>query len=252
MQKTILITGATSGFGKAMAELFAKEGWKLILTGRRKERLEQIQKDLAPAPVYIANFDVSSRSEVDNFITTLPKEFENIDVLVNNAGLALGLETSDKTELDHWDTMISTNINGLLYMTRMILPKMVNNRRGHIINLGSVAGSNPYKGGNVYGASKAFVAQFSSNLRCDVQGTGVRVTNIEPGLAETEFSMVRFEGNKEKADSVYADLEVLTAEDIAETVLWSVARPAHVNINSIEVMATCQSWAPLDITKISI
>lgn len=249
MQKTILITGATAGFGKATAELFAKKGWKLILTGRRKERLQQIQQELAPTPVYIANFDVSIRSEVENFVANIPQEFRNIDVLVNNAGLALGLNTTDKVNLDHWDTMVSTNINGLLYMTRLILPRMVEDKKGHIVNLGSVAGSNPYRGGNTYGATKAFVAQFSRNLRCDVQGTGIRVTNIEPGLAETEFSMVRFEGNKTRADSVYADLEVLTAQDIAETILWSVDRPAHVNINSIEVMATCQSWAPLDITK---
>lgn len=249
MQKTILITGATAGFGKATAQLFAQKGWRLILTGRRRERLEQIQQDLAPAPVYIANFDVSVRQEVENFIANIPQQFKDIDVLINNAGLALGLDTADKTDLDHWDTMISTNINGLLYMTRLILPQMVQNKKGHVVNLGSVAGSYSYKGGNTYGATKAFVAQFSRNLRCDVQGTGVRITNIEPGLAETEFSMVRFEGDKGKADSVYADLEVLTAPDIAETIYWSVARPAHVNINSIEVMATCQSWSPLDITK---
>lgn len=251
MQKTILITGATAGFGKATAEYFAAKGWRLILTGRRRERLKHIQQDLAPTPVHIATFDVSVREEVEKFIKNIPEEFRNIDVLVNNAGLALGFDTSDKADLDHWDTMVSTNINGLLYMTRLILPQMIKNKAGHVINLGSVAGSNPYKAGNTYGATKAFVAQFSRNLRCDVQGTGVRVTNIEPGLAETEFSMVRFEGDKTKADSVYADLEVLSAADIAETIYWAVARPPHVNINSIEVMATCQSWAPLDITKSS-
>lgn len=249
MKKTILITGATAGFGRATAEFFAKEGWKLILTGRRRERLEQIQKELAPAPVHIADFDVSALEEVEHFVSNIPEEFAHIDVLVNNAGLGMGLDTADKSELSHWQTMVDTNINGLLYMTRLILPKMVESKNGHIINLGSVAGTYPYKGGNVYGATKAFVAQFSRNLRCDLQGTGLRVTNIEPGLAETEFSMVRFEGDEKRAQSVYEGIEALTATDIAETILWSVNRPAHVNINSIEVMATCQSWSPLDITN---
>lgn len=248
MQKTILITGATSGFGKATAELFAANNWKLILCGRRVERLKELKAEL-DVPVHIAQFDISVRAEVEAFVKDLPAEFASIDVLVNNAGLALGLDTSDKTNMDHWETMVDTNITGLLYMTRQILPKMVQENNGHIVNIGSIAGSWPYKGGNVYGASKAFVAQFSRNLNCDTQGTNIRVTNIEPGLAETEFSMVRFDGDEKKANSMYEGVPALTATDIAETIFWSVMRPAHVNITSIEIMPTCQSWSPLAINK---
>ncbi|CAG35386.1 SDR family oxidoreductase [Desulfotalea psychrophila] len=249
MQKTILITGATSGFGKATAKLFAAHNWQLILCGRRQDRLETIQKELENVPVHIAQFDISVRDEVEDFVSNIPQQFSQIDILVNNAGLALGLEGSDKADLDHWQTMINTNISGLLYMTRLILPQMMKNRTGHIINIGSVAGSYPYPGGNTYGASKAFVAQFSRNLRCDVAGTGIRVTNIEPGLAETEFSAVRFSGDEKRASSVYAGHENLSATDIAETIFWSASRPAHVNINSIEIMPVCQSWAALAIDK---
>ncbi|MGL1932410.1 MAG: SDR family oxidoreductase [Desulfotalea sp.] len=248
MSKTILITGATSGFGKATAELFASHNWQLILCGRRVERLEELKAGF-DVPVHIAQFDVSIRGEVEEFVKKIPAEFSDVDILVNNAGLALGLGTSDKADMDQWQTMVDTNISGLLYMTRQILPKMVAANKGHIINIGSIAGSWPYKGGNVYGATKAFVSQFSRNLRCDTQGTNIRVTNVEPGLAETEFSVVRFSGDKERAASVYEDLEVLMATDIAETIFWSAMRPAHVNISSIEVMPTCQSWAPLHISK---
>lgn len=249
MQKTILITGASSGFGKATAELFAAHNWKLILCGRRQNRLEELKKKLSRVPVHIAMFDVSVREDVERFAQSLPVEFSNIDVLLNNAGLALGLETSDKADIAQWQTMVETNISGLLYMTRRFLPGMVDRKSGHVVNIGSIAGSWPYPGGNTYGATKAFVAQFSRNLRCDVHGTGVRVTNIEPGLAETEFSVVRFGGDEEKAASIYNGTAALTAEDIAETIFWSVSRPAHVNICSVEIMPTCQSWSSLAVHR---
>lgn len=249
MQKTILITGATSGFGEATARLFAENNWRLILTGRRVERLERLKKEFSRVPVYIAAFDVSKRDEVEKFSKELPEEFSKIDVLVNNAGLGLGSESASEADLDQWQVMVDTNINGLMYMTRSFLPQMVERKSGHIVNIGSIAGSWPYPGGNAYGATKAFVAQFSRNLRSDVHGTGVRVTNIEPGIAETEFSLVRFSGDEKRAETVYEDASVLSAEDIAETIIWSVNRPARVNINSIEVMPTIQSWAQLNIHR---
>lgn len=249
MQKTILITGATAGFGEATARLFAGNNWRLILTGRRVERLEALKEELAAVPVHIAAFDVSKRDEVEQFAAELPEEFSQIDVLVNNAGLALGLSSAAEADMDQWQTMVDTNISGLMYMTRNFLPQMVEKKSGHIVNIGSIAGSWPYPGGNTYGATKAFVAQFSRNLRSDVHGTGVRVTNIEPGLAETEFSLVRFSGDEKRAEGVYENAEALTAEDIAETIFWSVNRPARVNINSVEIMPTTQSWAQLNIHK---
>ncbi len=250
MKKTILITGATSGFGKSCADMFAENGWQLILTGRRADRLDELQKKYSEkVNVHIAAFDVRDRDACKEMVESLPEQFAEVDVLLNNAGLALGLSPSHETDLDEWDTMVDTNIKGLLYMTRFVLPGMVERQKGHVVNIGSIAGSWPYPGGNTYGASKAFVKQFSHNLRCDVHGTGVRVTNIEPGLAQTEFSMVRFSGDKEKADSVYKGLKPLTGEDIAETVWWSISQPPHVNITSVEVMPTCQSLSPLAIHR---
>lgn len=250
MQKTILITGATSGFGKACAEVFGENGWKLILCGRRLERLEELRKTLSEkVPVHIASFDVRDREAAKQMVENLPEQFSDIDVLLNNAGLALGLNPSHQTDLDEWEIMVDTNIKGLMFMTRFVLPGMVERKKGHVVNLGSTAGNWPYPGGNTYGASKAFVKQFSHNLRCDVHGSGVRVTNIEPGLAETEFSVVRFNGDLEKAASVYDGTQPLTAADIAECVWWAVNQPSHVNINRIEVMPTCQSCAPLRIAK---
>ena len=249
MTRTLLVTGATSGFGRACAELFAARGWRLVLTGRRGDRLAELKRQLAPAEVYTASFDVRRRDEVEAMYAALPDGFRDIDVLLNNAGLALGLAAAHETDLEQWETMVDTNIKGLLYMTRRFLPDMVRRRCGHIVNIGSVAGSWPYPGGNTYGATKAFVQQFSRNLRADVHGTGVRVTNIEPGLAESEFSLVRFEGDRDKAAKVYEGTEPLTPADIAEIVLWTVERPAHVNINSVEVMPTCQSWASLAVAR---
>jgi len=249
MTKTILITGATSGFGKASAELFSQNGWKLILTGRRKDRLQELQQKLGKANVHIAVFDVRDRLQVEAMVKDIPKEFQDIDILLNNAGLALGLAAAHETDLDEWDNMVDTNIKGLLYMTRKILPAMVAQGRGHVINIGSIAGSWPYPGGNTYGATKAFVQQFSRNLRADLQGTGIRVTNIEPGLAESEFSVVRFGGDTQKAAKVYEGTQPLTPVDIAEIVYWTACRPAHVNINSVEVMPVCQSWGNLAISR---
>ena len=248
MAKTIFITGATSGFGEACARLFAQNGYKLILTGRRSDRLEKLRRDLA-ADTHIITQDVRDKEAVQNDIANLPEGFKDIDVLVNNAGLALGLGPAHEADLDQWETMVDTNIKGLMYCTRYILPGMVECNQGHIINIGSVAGNWPYPGGNVYGATKAFVKQFSHNLRTDLLGTKIRVTNIEPGLAETEFSVVRFNGDKEKAAKFYEGTEPLTAENIADIVLWVTTQPTHVNINRIEVMPVCQSCGPFAINR---
>lgn len=252
MAKTIVITGATSGFGRACAEMFGNAGWQLVVCGRRQERLQELADTLGDVPVHCACFDVRQLAEVEAMVAGLPGQFRAVDVLLNNAGLALGLNPAQSADLGDWETMVDTNIKGLLYMTRLLLPGMVERQRGHVINLGSIAGTWPYPGGNAYGATKAFVGQFSNNLRCDLHGTGVRVTNIEPGLAETEFSVVRFGGDKAKADAVYTGTEPLTAVDIAEIVYWAASRPAHVNINRIEVMPVCQSWNPFNIHRRSV
>lgn len=249
MNKTVLITGATSGFGQAAAELFVEKGWQAIITGRRADRLAALAARLGGSGVHTLCFDVRSAAEVDQAIEGLPPQFSDIDVLVNNAGLALGLEMAHEANLEDWDTMVDTNIKGLLYMTRRVLPQMVARGRGHVVNIGSIAGDHPYPGGNTYGATKAFVSLFTDNLIADLQGTQVRVTNIEPGLAETEFSKVRFKWNEEKADSVYQGAQPLSAEDIAEAIYWAVDRPAHVNVNRIEIMPVCQSFGPFTIIR---
>ena len=245
MAKTILITGATSGFGKACAEHFAGQGWQLILTGRRSERLEQLQEQLGEAVRQIIPLDVRDREQVFEKLGSLAA----IDVLLNNAGLALGLKPSWEVDLDDWDTMVDTNIKGLMYCTRALLPQMVKRDSGHIVNIGSTAGAWPYPGGNAYGGTKAFVQQFSRNLRADLLGSKVRVTNLAPGMAESEFSQVRFKGDIESAAKVYQGAEALRPEDIAETVFWIVNRPAHVNINAIEVMPVDQAWGPLAVHR---
>jgi 3-hydroxy acid dehydrogenase/malonic semialdehyde reductase len=249
MAKTILVTGATSGFGRASAELFRNNGWRLILTGRRKDRLQELRNSFGEANVHVAVFDIRDRQQVEEMVQAIPQDFQDIDILLNNAGLALGLGPAHETDLDEWETMVDTNIKGLLYMTRKILPAMVARGKGHIINIGSIAGSWPYPGGNTYGATKAFVQQFSRNLRTDLHGTGIRVTNIEPGLAESEFSIVRFGGDVDKASKVYEGTQPLTPADIAEIIYWTACRPAHVNINSVEVMPVCQSWGNLSISR---
>lgn len=245
---TVFITGATSGFGAAAARLFAKDGAKLVLLGRRQDRLEALKAEFK-VPVHILTVDIRDRQAVTEAIENLPAEFAAIDVLVNNAGLALGLEMAPGTSLDDWDTMIDTNIKGLTYCTRAVLPGMVARKRGHIINLGSVAGTYPYAGGNVYGGTKAFVDQFSLNLRAELSGSKVRVTNLRPGMCETEFSVVRFAGDESKAANVYAGMKPLSANDIAECIHWVAALPAHVNINIMEIMPVDQAFAGFSVYR---
>jgi len=250
MLKTILITGATSGFGKACAMRFAENGWKLILTGRREDRLTNLYNELSrKTQVITISLDVQSRGNVFEKFQSLPDGFSAVDVLVNNAGLALGLLPAHEADLDDWDTMIDTNTKGLVYCTRAILPMMVERNTGLIVNIGSIAGNWPYPGGNVYGATKAFVKQFSLNLRADLLGKNIRVTNIEPGIAETEFSIVRFHGDEEKAKKVYQHTKALSAEDIADIIWWLANVPEHVNINQLEVMPTLQAWGPLAVFR---
>lgn len=249
MKKTVLITGASAGFGEACARKFAGPGNRLILAARRFSKLEALQKELMDTETHIMQLDVRDRKSVAETLTGLPESFQNIDILINNAGLALGLGPAYEADLDMWETMVDTNIKGLMYCTRQILPGMVKRRQGHIVNIGSVAGSTPYPGGNVYGATKAFVKQFSNNLRSDLNGTPIRVTNIEPGLAETEFSTVRFKGDTERAAEVYKGTRPLTADDIAEIVFWVTSLPSHININRLEVMPVCQAWAPFSIFR---
>ncbi|MES4612859.1 MAG: bifunctional NADP-dependent 3-hydroxy acid dehydrogenase/3-hydroxypropionate dehydrogenase YdfG [Ewingella sp.] len=245
----IFVTGATAGFGAEIARKFVKAGHQVIASGRRKERLADLKSELGDA-LYVVQLDVTNRASVGEAIAALPAEWRNIDVLVNNAGLALGLEKADKADVDDWENMIDTNAKGLVYMTRAVLPGMVERNVGHIINIGSTAGNWPYAGGNVYGATKAFVRQFSYNLRSDLHGTHVRVTNIEPGLCGgTEFSNVRFKGDDEKVSKTYDNTNPLTAADVAESVFWVSTLPAHVNINSIEMMPVSQSLAGLQVHR---
>ena len=248
--KTILITGASSGFGAAAARVFAEGGNRLVLAARRLEPLLDLQRELADrALIYPLHLDVRDRTAVEAALSALPAEFSEIDLLVNNAGLALGLEPAHQASLDDWDTMIDTNIKGLTYVTRCLLPGMVARNRGHVVNIGSTAAAWPYVGGNVYGGTKAFVEQFSRNLRSDLFGTRVRVTCIAPGMAETEFSQVRFKGDQQKADKVYAGCEPLTAGDVAGIIKWVSEQPEHVNVNHMEVMSIHQSWAPLAVYR---
>jgi NADP-dependent 3-hydroxy acid dehydrogenase YdfG len=249
-EHTIFITGASAGFGAASARLFAADGNRLVLAARRMEPLLALQEELeGKTEVHIIPLDVRDREAVQGAVEGLPERFREIDVLLNNAGLALGLEPAHEVNLDDWDTMVDTNIKGLMYCTRSILPGMVARNRGHIVNIGSTAGAWPYPGGNAYGGTKAFVTQFSRNLRCDLLGTRVRITCIQPGMAETEFSMVRFKGDGERAAKVYAGTDPLTAGDIAETVHWVVNRPPHVNVNTLEIMSINQAWGPLAVHR---
>ncbi len=246
----VLVTGATAGFGAAIARLYAAEGARVIAVGRRQERLDALAAELGRDKVLPLALDVRDTAAITAAIAGLPADWAEIDLLVNNAGLALGLAPAQEASLADWEAMIDTNTKGLVAMTRAVLPGMVARDRGHIINIGSTAGEWPYPGGNVYGATKAFVRQFSLNLRADLFGTQVRVTDIEPGLVGgTEFSNVRFGGDAEKAAGVYAGTDALTPEDIAETVHWVASRPARVNVNTLQVMPVCQSFGPLRVHR---
>ncbi|RKH20462.1 SDR family NAD(P)-dependent oxidoreductase [Corallococcus sp. CA047B] len=245
----VLVTGATAGIGLAVARRFVKEGARVIATGRRGERLDALKAELGERLLPVT-LDVTDRAAVQQAFESLPADFAQVDVLVNNAGLALGLDPAQTARLEDWDVMVDTNVKGLLYCTRAALPGMVARDRGHVINIGSVAGEFPYPGGNVYGATKAFVHQFSLNLRADLHGTSVRVTDIEPGLlGGTEFSNVRFRGDDARAASMYANTQPLTPEDIADTVHWVASRPAHVNINIVSMMPVAQSFGALPVKR---
>ncbi|MDQ2710949.1 MAG: SDR family oxidoreductase [Acidobacteriota bacterium] len=245
----VLITGATSGFGEAAARRFLSEGAKVIGTGRRQERLDKLKGDLGESFLPL-RFDVGQRKEVEDVLNDLPLGFSEVDVLINNAGGAIGLDLAQDAKFDDWDAMIDSNVKGLIYCTRLVLPGMLERGRGTIVNIGSVAAEWPYPGGNVYGAAKAFVHQFSLNLRADVAGSLIRVTEIQPGLAGgTEFSDVRFKGDKKRAAAVYEGTDPLNPEDIADAIYWVVTRPAHVNINSIQMMPVSQSFAPLSVKR---
>jgi 3-hydroxy acid dehydrogenase / malonic semialdehyde reductase len=244
----VFVTGASSGFGTAVARRFAAEGARVIAAARRADRVQVLAGELGPQ-VLPLTLDVRDRAAVAAAIDALPPEFAAVDLLVNNAGLALGLNPAQDADTDDWDQMIDTNCKGLVYCTRAILPGMVARGRGHVINLGSVAGAYPYPGGNVYGGTKAFVHQFSLNLRSDVHGSGVRVTCVEPGMAETEFSAVRYAGDTAKAGAVYSGMQPLTADDVAESIYWAATLPQHVNVNTIELMPTAQSFAPFQVAR---
>jgi NADP-dependent 3-hydroxy acid dehydrogenase YdfG len=239
-----MITGATSGFGRATAVLFAKNGYNIIITGRRKEKLEELEKELftyGKIKVLSLNFDVRKREEVATIINNLPEEWKTIDILLNNAGLAVGLDHIDSGNIDDWERMIDTNIKGLLYITRAVAPLMVARGSGHIINLGSIAGKEPYENGNVYCASKAAVDSLSRTMRIDLLKNNIKVTNIAPGLAETEFSLVRFKGDQDKAKVPYNGIDPLTAEDIADAIYYCASLPAHVCINDLVITPTQQA-----------
>ncbi|MCQ4320734.1 SDR family oxidoreductase [Stutzerimonas stutzeri] len=251
MNNVVFITGATSGFGRATARRFAEAGWALVLTGRRQERLEALKQELsAKVPVHIAALDVRDAEAVKQVVAELPEGFRQVKSLVNNAGLALAPEPAQKVDLNDWHTMIDTNVTGLVNVTHALLPRLIETGRGaSIISIGSVAGHWPYPGGHVYGATKAFVEQFSYNLRCDLLGTGVRVTDLAPGMAETEFTLVRTKGNQEASDKLYRGTTPLTAEDIAEQIFYVATLPDHININRLEVMPTRQAWSPFNIDR---
>ena len=246
---SILVTGASAGFGAAICETLVTAGYRVIGAARRLEKLQEMQNRLGGNFLPL-QMDVSDTASVDQALAKLPADFAEIDCLVNNAGLALGLEPAAQADFNDWLTMIQTNIIGLTYLTRQVLPAMVGRKQGYVINIGSIAGTYPYPGGNVYGASKAFVRQFSLNLRADLAGSGVRVSNIAPGLCgDTEFSNIRFKGDSERAAKLYENVEYIRPQDIADTVLWLYQRPAHMNVNSIEIMPVAQSFGPLPVAR---
>ncbi len=245
----VFITGATSGFGAAAARRYVAAGGKVIATGRRAERLAELQAELGADKCHIIELDVRDRAAMEAAIAAIPAPFAGINVVLANAGLALGLQPAAETDITDWETMIATNITGLTYTVRLLLPGLIERGGGHIVTVGSVAGDYPYPGGSVYGATKAFVKQFALNIRSDVQGKNVRVTNIEPGLTETEFSLVRFKGDEAKAAKPYENTQAMNAEDIVESIFWATSLPTHVNVNRLQLMATTQAFGPFDIYR---
>jgi serine 3-dehydrogenase len=244
----VLVTGATAGFGAAAARLFVRNGWRVVLTGRRADRIAALLDELGLDKAHGAVFDIRDAVAMATAIDALPTDFAAIDLLINNAGLALGTAPAFKADLDQWRQMVDTNITGLMSITHKLLPALIE-RRGAIINISSVAASYPYAGGNVYGGTKAFVRQFSLGLRSDLHGTGVRVTSIEPGMAETEFTLVRTGGNQDASDTLYKGADPMTAEDIADTLYWVATLPPHININALELMPVSQSWAGFQVAR---
>lgn len=245
----VVVTGASVGFGREIAKIFARANHKIIAIARREAKLKELQEELGRDNCEIIPQDICDYKAVKRALENLP-DFQKIDILINNAGLALGLSSADKAELGDWERMIDVNITSLVRLTHLILPQMVKNGSGHIINIGSIAGSYPYPGGNVYGASKAFVKQFSLNLRADLFDKGIRVSNVEPGLCGgSEFSLVRFKGDESKANAVYENTEPLMPKDIAEIVFWIAQQPKHININRIEIMPTIQAPSALSVAK---
>lgn len=244
MNKIVMITGATAGIGKATALKFARNGFNIIITGRRKENLDEFEKELKSlgnTEVLSLHFDVRNRTEVESMINSLPARWQNIDILVNNAGLAVGLSHIDVGEIDDWERMIDTNIKGLLYLTRAIAPGMVSRKKGHIFNISSIAGKEVYENGNVYCASKSAVEALSKGMRIDLLKHNIKVTNIAPGMAETEFSIVRFKGDIEKANAVYKGIHALSGEDIADVIYFCATLPEHVCINDLVITPTAQA-----------
>jgi serine 3-dehydrogenase len=248
MSKTVFITGATSGFGEAAVHAFAGAGWKVVATGRRAERLDALIAAIGADKVHAAAFDVRDEAGRDAAIEALPEAFRGIDLLINNAGLALGTKPAQQADLAQWKTMIDTNVTALVSLTHRLLPALIE-RKGAVINLSSVAATYPYTGGNVYGGSKAFVQQFSLGLRSDLHGTGVRVTSIEPGMAETEFTLVRTGGDQSASDALYGGTQPMTGQDIAEMLLWVAELPPHLNVNRLEIMPVRQSFAGFQVAR---
>lgn len=248
MKKTVLVTGATAGFGEAAARLFVAQGWKAIVTGRRADRIAALVASLGEENAHGLVFDIRDADAMAAALSAIPEDFRAIDLLINNAGLALGTAPANKADLAQWRQMVDTNITGLMSITHALLPALIE-RKGAVINISSVAASYPYAGGNVYGGTKAFVRQFSLGLRSDLHGTGVRVTSIEPGMAETEFTLVRTGGNQAASDALYGGADPMTAEDIAQVLYWVATQPPHININALELMPVRQSWAGFQVAR---
>ena len=247
MQKIALITGATAGFGNSSVKEFIDNGWKVIATGRRKERLVALKEQFGEA-LHTLTFDIQNSTQINEAIDSLPSNFKNIDLLINNAGLALGTAAAQECDLEQWNTMVDTNIRGLMSLTHKVLPTLIQ-QRGAVINISSVAASYPYPGGNVYGGTKAFVVQFSYGHRRDLHGTGVRVTCVEPGMSETEFTLVRTKGDQSASDKLYEGANPMTGEDIAKTLYWIATLPPHMNINRVELMPVNQSFSPFQVHR---